>query len=706
MVSVEDPYRPKTGDEIKQTIEEGLSSLARQVIRLGAPNIAYQLSPNGQMLSFLVGTDLGAADPTLSRAGDAAELAANFLLGDAKYFGLEPEWLRSHLYRKTVLESRMGKHIVFGLMVRDIEIENQSFVVHLDRKNRVVMVTGLYEAGAVQRLLARPSVIQSRDKVNKIVSGVLQKAINCKVQVESYRVEWHSIPTCNGQKTEFHDGIQLKITTSTRDVYTVYAYEDETTKNIEIVNVFPIGSASNRGVMSTAQIYDGFLQLALNRRTNTGVGEAAHAAEPNGRRGDTSPARMVLEIESNFLERPLRPVILRDLEDASTLVGRYARVSDAVNAIENTAVSVDVEPDESNTLFDRVMAYYHLDLVQRYFRELGMSVLDCPDCAQFNPMVVVLDPIVDTNKFVPTELKIHIKRLFPKREGNESDTTDFMFTGALEPRTVYHEFVHAVTDALARLQRGGKSRLSCLYLREALQASAMDEGLADYFACSLAAQHGAPRAFFYVLGTTDVEGEQKLCLITHRQLDVTPRSKQYKRDARKVSEAIQNFKLEATGGLESAVQPDCSAWEVRAINEESIENNTAELWNAPYEWGEVWSRYLWQLRVALGVQVADTLIAHSIFFLTRWATFSQGVIALVVADYLLFGKEDPAEDDNRIRRYEPILGAKHEQTILNLRPLPDHSVWNNWQRGKTEGRTSSTVSSDHARGLSSIRKEA
>jgi hypothetical protein len=35
-------------------------------------------------------------------------------------------------------------------------------------------------------------------------------------------------------------------------------------------------------------------------------------------------------------------------------------------------------------------------------------------------------------------------------------------------------------------------------------------------------------------------------------------------------------------------------------------------------------------------EIADIIIAHSLFFLTRWATFEQGVDAILLADRLLF----------------------------------------------------------------------
>ena len=48
-------------------------------------------------------------------------------------------------------------------------------------------------------------------------------------------------------------------------------------------------------------------------------------------------------------------------------------------------------------------------------------------------------------------------------------------------------------------------------------------------------------------------------------------------------------------------------------------------------------RLLLRIRTLLGSEIADMLIANSIFFLTRWSTFGMGVRALVLTDRLLFG---------------------------------------------------------------------
>lgn len=243
---------------------------------------------------------------------------------------------------------------------------------------------------------------------------------------------------------------------------------------------------------------------------------------------------------------------------------------------------VAVTADYQSPVVDRVMTYYHIDLIQRYFRQLGLDVLDT--YPSLMPLVVHLGTEEDTDKHNPSDGALYIKRI----------TKDFTATDARDARILYHEFTHAVTDALARLQRGDTTDQSYPYRSQVLQAAAIDEGLADYFASSLAVQHGAQEAVIYVLndlagnaiGDIVPEDAEPLNLhITMRQLDVPLESEEYQSAVDSLAEILQDRERIKTS------------------------NN-----NAYYEWSTVWARYLWQLRLALEPEIADTIIAHSIFF--------------------------------------------------------------------------------------------
>jgi subtilisin family serine protease/Zn-dependent metalloprotease len=59
--------------------------------------------------------------------------------------------------------------------------------------------------------------------------------------------------------------------------------------------------------------------------------------------------------------------------------------------------------------------------------------------------------------------------------------------------------------------------------------------------------------------------------------------------------------------------------------------------------GELWSRALWDIWLALGKSQADTLILESHFYLQPTASFADGVLSIILADQNLFnGQHEPA----------------------------------------------------------------
>ncbi|MDY7077180.1 MAG: hypothetical protein SXV54_09675 [Chloroflexota bacterium] len=368
-------------------------------------------------------------------------------------------------------------------------------------------------------------------------------------------------------ESEYHRLLQVKLTAPQGD-FVAWVSEDG-----EITRSYPVHAGAIPEQVKLGQVYDGFW------------------SHLKGGKVDVDEAML------NRMGRKM--VVLRGLEAKRGLVGRYAAVTDEISnywPLQSSWFLYDPEP--SSSTFDRVMAYYHIDLIQRYFRDLGVSVLD--EYEQFNPVQVVLSPDRPTY-YSPKEQRIHLQRLGrgePEEEfegglgGEFEGGFDYKCTQAREARVLYHEFVHVVTDALARLRRQDKGKSERF-----LQAAAMDEGLADYFACSLAARHGVRRAYFGRLKLDQEAGE--LEWEVERTLGPS------------LSKAF-GYNLRPT-------------YDANLTSEENI-----------YKWGEQWGRYLWQLRCALGVEVADMVIAHSIFFLTRWSTFEMGVLAIMLADRLLF----------------------------------------------------------------------
>jgi hypothetical protein len=247
-----------------------------------------------------------------------------------------------------------------------------------------------------------------------------------------------------------------------------------------------------------------------------------------------------------------------------------------------------------------VLAYYHTDRVQRYFRELGLTALD--DYPALNPIKVRLSRAAKT-QFINSEQCIQLAVI----PGAKRRATQPPYTQAREPRVIYHEFTHAVTDSLARLQRGDWTNGGHRRHGQLLQAAAMDEGLADYFACSLAARSGDPDPKFALLKIArgrvvyDIDRQRMLTL-----------------------------QKGETAWLEPILQPEPADFATKGAG------FFEEL---KYDWGKRWGQFLWMLRTQekIGAEAADLLVATSLFFLTRWSTIVGGVLALLQADQLLFG---------------------------------------------------------------------
>ena len=134
-------------------------------------------------------------------------------------------------------------------------------------------------------------------------------------------------------------------------------------------------------------------------KVQTNVGDYVFLISQNGQGVEVTSYDAVSKLDSNGLalglvykefwqdqqdvveaQLPTSPVVLRDLNDTrGGLRGRYVSVLD--NLTDFLLDKVDstnwlVEPEALRSGFDRVMAYYHIDLAQRYFRQLGLAILD------------------------------------------------------------------------------------------------------------------------------------------------------------------------------------------------------------------------------------------------------------------------------------------------------------------------------------------
>ena len=453
------------------------------------------------------------------------------------------------VFQKHIMQSRLGTHCIFSLRRRGIEIEEHSFAVHLDQNKRVVMVCCTYLPNLPGSFGEKSDF--PNDPVRKSLIGIDYESAKAEKQ---WLVLWQG--EGENKTSSIVPGSQVKLR---RPV------DLNAAKKANLLGI------TADGIKKQYHNSSGAYSMGLGKIIRNFFIETD---EPQGidALGDG-------RIESNKYQ-----AVLRNLESNSELVGRFVAVQDEIDT--STENRRGIFTRESLSSFDRVNAYYYLDYVQRYFREtLDFQVLG--EYPHLNPVRVVLK--AEDSELMAEYDVISERIIFYQIESTET-------TAARDPRFIFHEFLHTVTDAIARLPRGGTASTTARS-QETLQAQAMDEGLADYFACSLARQLGSQRAAFYFV----TNGQWKL----ERDLQAEPPA----------SFTIDQFK--------------------------DVRDST---WRrSKYQLGEQWARRLWSLREQVGPEVADMLIGHSIFFLTRWATFRHGIQALHLADRLLFSGEHKEE---------------------------------------------------------------
>ena len=247
------------------------------------------------------------------------------------------------------------------------------------------------------------------------------------------------------------------------------------------------------------------------------------------------------------------------------MTGPYAKVIDEIDPYwKAESHQLTDLPSDVIISLDRVMAYYHVDLIQRFFRDLGLFCLD--EYAHLNPLHVhLVDRKQRSTSYEPVEGYLYLDRL--------SNTLALSWTAARDARTIYHEYTHAVTDAVARLGRSTLINRKHGRLFQILQARAMDEGLADYFACSLAARQGAAEPQFGILKFT-AGGE----LVWTIKRDLAPSSAMADGEMGALTQALTSMKAQC-----DALQTN-DDWE-------------QELARLPYDLAVRWGRYLWRVRV-------------------------------------------------------------------------------------------------------------
>lgn len=172
--------------------------------------------------------------------------------------------------------------------------------------------------------------------------------------------------------------------------------------------------------------------------------------------------RSAVPLGSVYLSNPIKCKVTMEplanltlAPDKKRLTGRWASVVNDkwVIIYPNEGDNYNYNPTDSN--FDELNAYYHTNLAHDYFGSFGFTALDSPI-----KVIVHFGTQQDNAFYSPVE---HVMGFGDGRR---------YYSFAKEESVIYHEYTHAVTDAIVKLDYESES-------------GAINEAFSDYFAGSI-----------------------------------------------------------------------------------------------------------------------------------------------------------------------------------------------------------------------------
>ncbi|MGM0600285.1 MAG: M36 family metallopeptidase [Candidatus Rifleibacteriota bacterium] len=258
----------------------------------------------------------------------------------------------------------------------------------------------------------------------------------------------------------------------------------------------------------------------------------------------------------------------------NTLTGKYAKIINEDTDESENAENVHIY-DPENTHFDEVNMYNYITTIHDFYKnELGYDGLDKPMRA-----VVHKGTNYDNAYFSPWQ------QSFAFGDGDKFNDL------AKEASVAYHEYSHAILHSITYLAYSGES-------------GAINEGQADYFACTYTEDEAL--------------GEYVCAKMDRPYLRILENDLHYPED------------------IEGEVHAD----------------------------GKIWGATLWDIRQALGREISDKLIFKSHFYLNgSRPEFIDGYNAIVTADKNLFdGKNIQAIDEVFAKR--GIIAENYNGAVL------------------------------------------
>jgi|GEM_PF-2067283 len=163
---------------------------------------------------------------------------------------------------------------------------------------------------------------------------------------------------------------------------------------------------------------------------------------------------------SIYMYNPLKGDVVKEpllnlTSNGKGLIGKWAKIvnEDTVSAVLDASGNFVFEPNDTH--FDEVNAYYHTNKVHDFFSQYGFTGLD-----RSMKVTVHYGTAYDNAYFSPMEGAIAL--------GDGSRLNDL----AKEESVIYHEYTHAVTNAMVSMPYSAES-------------GAINEAFSDYFACTM-----------------------------------------------------------------------------------------------------------------------------------------------------------------------------------------------------------------------------
>jgi thermolysin len=430
--------------------------------------------------------------------GSPEEMARQFLRQYREMFGL-PEDLADLVYIR-MSERRGIRHVTFRQVYQGVPVFGAELSVHIDQADRVQMVNGDYYPELTVEMAAEP-----------ISKTAAMYTVMSHLEVEG------ALP----------DDIRAEWVIFSRGDEAYRAYQVNLSCRVPLGNwVYFVDAVSG-------EILDGYNGM----RFATGKGQVFNF---NPKRDDDEV--VMVQLFDLIGNRTLRGTYFQVLNDGGPEALASSDAHEFVYA-----------PDEAH--FDEPMVYYHLNLVAKFFRNLGHTNHVAPMLAHVH--------VPDPDSGNP-----HYDNAYydPRKNAMFFGHGEVFHDLAWEAAVIYHEYTHAVVEAVQPLM-------------VTHEASALHEGYADYFACSIT---NDPQIGEYVVGQS---GRPNLRNLRHE----------------KTYEEFTGFDVHSDG--------------------------------------EIWGIACWKIREALGSRVADLLIYESLGFLAPQPTFLDASEGIIQADISLFSGE-------------------------------------------------------------------